>query len=94
MLSILFSFLVFVLIEKITTTLPSFKKLENLGKKPLRYWLIMYVVFLIPLWFYIEFYNLTFPLNLDWYIAILISIILMIIFYMLSILIEHIAVSK
>ena len=94
MLSILFSFLVFILVEKIISLNISFKRLKNLGKKPLRYWLIMYIVFLIPLWFYIEFYDLSFPLNLQWHIAILISLGFMILFYTVSCLIEYIDISN
>ena len=94
MLSILFSFLVFIFMEKITSLSISFKRLLNLGKKPLRYWLIMYIVFLIPLWFYIEFYKLNLPLNLQWYIAVIISFGLMIIFYIVSCSIEYINVSN
>ena len=94
MLSILFSFLIFISIEKLTTTIPPLKRLEKLGKKPLRYWLVMYIVFLIPLWFYSEFNNQTCPLSFQWHIAVIISFGLMLVFYIVSSLVEYINVSN
>lgn len=94
LLSILFSFIVFVVIEKIISNLSSLKILEYIGRKPLRYWLMMYIVFLMPLWFYIDFSEQIFPLNLQWYIAIAISLGLMTLLYTLSRVIEYITISK
>ena len=94
LLSILFSILIFTVIEKTITRISPLKRLEYIGKKPLRYWLMMYIIFLIPLWFYIEFSNQIFPLNIQWYIAIVISLVLMICLYLISCLIEYITISN
>jgi hypothetical protein len=94
MLSILFSFLVFIIIDKIIYKIGSLKNLEHIGKKPLRYWLLMYIIFLIPLWFIIEFYNLSFPLNINWYFSIIICIGLIALFYLISYTIEYINISN
>ena len=94
MLSILFSFLIFAGIDKINHSIYNLKILEYIGRKPLRYWLMMYIVFLIPLWFYVEFSDKILPLNIQWYFGILISLGLMILLYAISCLIEYIAISK
>jgi len=94
LLSILFSFIVFAVIEKIISNLFSLKILEYIGRKPLRYWLMMYIVFLIPLWFYVELFGQTFPLNITWYISIIISAGLMIFLYMVSYLVEYATISN
>lgn len=89
MLSILFSFLVFALIERISRKIQSAKELEYLGRKPIRYWILMYLVFIIPLWFYIEVSELTSPLSLHWPFGILISLGLMVLFWGVSHLIDY-----
>lgn len=94
MFSILFSFLIFAVIEKVNPRLSILKILEYIGRKPLRYWLMMYIVFLIPLWFYVEFSDKILPLNIPWYIGILISLGLMILLYAISCLVEYITVSN
>jgi hypothetical protein len=94
MLSVLFSFLIFVIIERIITIFQPLKRLGFIGKKPLRYWLMMYIFFLIPLWFYVELTEQTFPLNIDWYIGIIISLGLLILVLTLSYLIEYKTLSN
>jgi hypothetical protein len=94
MLSVLFSFFIFLIIEWIGSILHSLKRLEFIGRKPLRYWLMLYIIFLIPLWFYIELTEQTFPLNIEWYIGILISLGLLILFYILTHLIEYKTISN
>jgi len=94
MLSVLFSFFIFLVIERIVSIFHSLKRLEYIGRKPLRYWLMMYIIFLIPLWFYIDLTEQTFPLNIEWYIGILISIGLLILFYILTHLIEYKTISN
>jgi hypothetical protein len=94
MLSVLFSFLIFVLINEINSKIGSLKRLESIGRKPLRYWLMMYIVFLIPLWFYIEFYGQTFPLDISWYIGIIISFVVLMLLYFISCFIEYITISN
>ena len=93
MLSILFSFLIFTIVDSIISINKSLNRLEYFGRKPLRYWLIMYIIFIIPLWFYIELSKQSLPLNIIWYIAILISLVLIMIFYIISRIIEYIDIS-
>ena len=94
MLSILVSVLTFAAVEKITSWVNWVKKIAVIGKKPLRYWITMYCVFLIPLWLYIEFSHHHLPLMFPWYVAIGISGGLMILLYILDILFEHITLSN
>jgi len=93
MLSILFSFLIFFIIEKIVGSLGSLGELEYIGKKPLRYWLMMYLFFLIPLEFYIEYSGQFFPLHIYWLIGIVISLGLIMVLWGISHMIDHITVS-
>jgi predicted acyltransferase len=92
MLSILFSFLVFAFIEYISGKIQFGKELEYLGRKPIRYWILMYIIFIIPLWFYIQVSELTLPLSLNWPFGIIISIGLMILFWAISHLIDYTAI--
>ena len=92
MSSILFSFLVFALIERIVKKMQSVKELEYLGRKPIRYWILMYLVFIIPLWFYIEVFELSIPLSLHWPFGILISLALMVLFWVISHLVDYMAI--
>jgi len=94
MLSILFSFLVLAIVNSIMSINKSLNILEYFGRKPLRYWLIMYIIFIIPLWFYIEFSKQSLPLNIMWYLAIFISLGIIIIFFIISRIIEYIAISN
>jgi len=93
MLSILFSLLVFALIERISRKIQSVQELEYLGRKPIRYWILMYIVFIIPLWFYIEVSKLTLPLSLHWPFGILISLGLMVLFWAVSHMIDYVTIS-
>jgi len=92
MISILFSFLVFALIDRIKRKIPPLKKLEYIGRKPIRYWILMYIVFIIPLWFYVEESEMTLPLFIYWPFGILISFGLMVLFWVVSHLIDHITI--
>ena len=94
MLSILFSFLTFIIVENIISSKHSFIKLDYIGRKPLRYWLMMYIIFIIPLWFYVDITKQNLPLNINWILAIFVSLGLLIFFYMLSRLIEYINISN
>ena len=91
MLSILFSFAIFAIVEQIVNNGFNFKRLEYIGKKPIRYWLIMYFIFIIPLWFYIEFFNNN--ISFQWYIGLLFSILLIVTFYIISITFNHFTIS-
>jgi len=94
MFSILFSFLIFAVTEKIACSINSLGELEYIGRKPLRYWLMMYIVFLIPLRFYIEVSGQILPLHIQWSIGIAISLGLVILLWGISYMIDYIAVSN
>ena len=93
MLSILFSFGIFAAIDEIVTRNLNLNILQYIGRKPLRYWLNMYIVFIIPLWFYVEFFNQGAPLSIQWYLSVIISLMLMAVLYILSRVIDYITVS-
>jgi len=79
LLSVIFSFMIFAAIEWLIRDMSSLGKLEYIGRKPLRYWLTMYIVFIIPLWFYVKFSKQVLPLHIQWPLGIVISLGLMII---------------
>ena len=90
MLSILFSFLIFAIMESTMSNINSLKELEYIGRKPLRYWLMMYIVFLIPLWFYVELSEQNIPLDITWSIGIVTSLGLMILLWTISHIVDYI----
>lgn len=94
LLSILVSYLLYVIIEWITREVTTFGQIENLGKKPLRYWIMTYVFILIPLWFYVEYTAQELPLNIFWPFAILISGGFLILLWFLTYVSEYIHVSN
>ena len=94
MLSILFSFLVFAVIEAAVYNIGAIRKLVYIGQKPLRYWVMMYIVFIIPLWFYVEFTRQILPLQIYWPIGIVISLGLMFFLWGVFHIIDYINVSN
>ncbi|MFH1785021.1 MAG: heparan-alpha-glucosaminide N-acetyltransferase domain-containing protein [Candidatus Micrarchaeota archaeon] len=78
-LSILVSLLFFKLSKKI-----DIKEIEYLGKDPIRYWVLMFVVLGLPLLMYADGLDIGLPLKLDWLTAIGLTIVGMVILYMLS----------
>jgi len=84
MLSVLFSFIIFVIMAEINSKICSLKRLGSIGRKPLRYWILMYIIFIIPLWFYIECTGQVLPLSLPWYIGVALSLVLMLLFWVIS----------
>jgi hypothetical protein len=85
MLSILFCFLIFVLLERAVRAMHGIEELEYLGRKPFRYWIMMWVFFLIPLILYAEYSELSFPLDISWSIGIILSICVMLLLWLMSI---------
>jgi len=94
MLSTLFSFLIFVVIERLINDMDSLGELEYIGKKPLRYWLMMYISFIIPLTLYTWYSKQVFPLQIHWLISIIISLILLVILWGVSKFIDHKTISN
>jgi len=93
MLSILFSFLIFAVMERMVRNTSSMGELEYIGRKPLRYWLMMYIVFLIPLRFSIEFSEQVLPLHLPWRIGIAMSLGLMMLLWGMSHIFDYMTIS-
>lgn len=85
LVSILFSILFFHIIS-----IYSLKNniIEYLGRNSIRYWVLMYLIFLIPLIMSASFGNLELPLNFNPIVAIIISLIFLIIFALISISID------
>ena len=73
MLAVLFCFAIYIVMDKLVEKLNTSNELEYLGRKPIRYWIMMYVFVLIPLTLYAE-YSGNQPLNLHWPLAIMVSI--------------------
>jgi hypothetical protein len=94
MISILFSYIIFALIEGLLKNIKILDKLRYIGKNPLRYWILMYIVFIIPLWFYTYFYGLSLPLEINWIIGVLIAIILISFIIGLSKIFDYITISN
>ena len=90
MLSVLFSFIIFVIMAEINSKIGSLKRLGSIGRKPLRYWILMYIIFIIPLWFYIEYTGQVLPLSLPWFIGVSLSLVLMLLFWIISHMIDRI----
>jgi len=74
MLSIIFSFMLFIIIKHIIENLGSLGELEYIGKKPLRYWLMMYCFIIIPLTIFTKYSKQSIPLNINWLFSIVISL--------------------
>ena len=89
MLSLLFCIFLFIIIEQIIKYIHLFNAVENIGKTPLRYWLIMYLLFLIPLRIYTDLNSYSFPLDIPWLFGILISLGLIIVLFAFSTIFNH-----
>ncbi len=89
MLSILVCFLLYYLVDLIVSKIGSIKELESPGRKPFRYWIMMYAFFIIPLKLWIESTGETLPLDFQWPLAIVVSILFMIILWMVSKILDY-----
>ena len=93
-LSILFSFLVFTFVLVITRNKTFSNELEYMGRNPLRYWLMMYIIFLIPLGIYNEFSGQVLFFRLQWYISVIASLGLIILFWATSHVIDYFKIKN
>ena len=89
MFSIIFSILVFTIINSLIEYNGGCTPLEYLGRKPLRYWVMMFVFFIIPLKLYRTSNNIGLPLDIPWVTGILIAIVFMVITAVLSFLFDR-----
>ena len=103
MLSILFSIPIFLALNKALQNQEVrknrfVKEMEFLGRTPLRYWFMMYIIFIIPVKIYVEIYDLRFPLQVPWHLGIAISLGVVILLWVISHIIDRlftkIATSK
>lgn len=79
MLSIIVSIALFALVDYLYQHkggMPGFGGMEYLGRNPLRYWLFMYVVFLIPLSIYASHFNQGIYPTIAWTNAVALALIL------------------
>ena len=86
-LSIFFSLAVFVVIKRADGLVPM-GPLEYLGKQPLRYWILMWVLVLIPIAAYVLATVSYFPLHFSWQAAVAISLGAMVFLYGVSMAID------
>jgi hypothetical protein len=89
MFSIIFSILMFTILNLILNKIKNFTPLEYLGRKPLRYWLMMYLFFMIPVILYSEHYNVPLPFEIEWYFGIIIALCFMVLIAICSIFIDR-----
>jgi len=87
-LSVLLSIVFFAVIELLMKRGLEFNALRWLGRKPLRYWILMFVVFIIPLGYFTVTNGDEFPLQICWPVGILTSLGVMILLAAVSWLID------
>lgn len=87
LLSILISILLFSLINKFDSQNILFNVLAWLGKKPLRYWVMMFLFFVIPLIYY-GYVRGTYPLDFHWSIGIGLSMLILVALGVLSFILD------
>ncbi len=78
-LSVSVSLLVFMLVGDIGNG-----RLEYLGKRPIRYWVLMFVFLLIPLYFYSIFNGMRLPLGSGWLEATALGLLSLCLLYIIS----------
>ncbi|MDD5171466.1 MAG: heparan-alpha-glucosaminide N-acetyltransferase domain-containing protein [Candidatus ainarchaeum sp.] len=85
-LSILLSLVVFVLVETALKQLNKKREgvLEYLGRQPIRYWVLMFVMVKIPVEVYAFSAGLELPLELGWTNAVLIAVVCVPVLYAVS----------
>ncbi|MFH1260486.1 MAG: heparan-alpha-glucosaminide N-acetyltransferase domain-containing protein [Candidatus Micrarchaeota archaeon] len=72
-LSVLVSLVVFYLVRQIQSNYPGIAYLEYLGRKPLRYWVLMFLVLIVPMAFYGIYTEEGLPLQFGWIEALILS---------------------
>ena len=93
MLSILFSYFVFILLDILMRSIESLGEIEYIGKKPIRYWLMMYIIFIIPLTIYAQYSKKSIPLQVHWLNSIIISLSLLFLLWAISKIIDYKTIS-
>jgi len=73
MFSIIFSIMLFTIVDIAMKKVKNLAPLEYLGRKPLRYWLMMYLFFMIPIILYSKYYEVSLPFDIDWLFGIFLA---------------------
>ena len=84
LLSILFSFLLFSILHKFKLHERVSGQLEYMGQRPMRFWLLMYILVIIPLRFWAELSQKTHPLDLQWPLTLVFCGAVMLLFWRVS----------
>lgn len=82
--SVFFSLLVFAVLKRAGSLAGALKPLEYLGREPLRYWVLMWVLVLVPIAAYVLASASDFPLHFGWQAAVTISLAAVIGLYAVS----------
>jgi len=83
MLAILVCFAIYIILDKLVQILPHSNELEYLGRKPILYWIMMYLFVLIPLALYTEHISNP-PLAIQWQLSVIVSICMIILLWLVS----------
>lgn len=94
MFSVLVCFVIFLVVDAVVRALKSLGEIEYLGRKPLRYWVMLYIFFLIPMILSAEYAGWTFPLDLDWSLGVLLSLCAIMVLWLASQGIDHMENKK
>jgi len=84
LLSILLSFLVFSVMNKVKLHNRIARELEYMGRKPLRFWIMMFISSIIPLRFWAELSQNARPLDLHWPLTVVVSMGLVVLLWGIS----------
>jgi len=83
MMAVLFCFAIYAVVDRVVRNMHASNELEYLGRKPIRYWIMMYVFVLIPLTLYVEHTASSRP-DLQWPLSVIISICVMLLLWLAS----------
>ena len=89
LLSVLLSFLVFGAMQRMKQNNRITRELEYMGRRPMRFWVMMYASFVIPLRFWSELSHDVRPLDLHWPVAIAISMGMLLLLWCISRLLDR-----
>jgi hypothetical protein len=79
-LSVAFSLAVFAIVKNVNSGF-----LEYLGRKPFRYWVLMFVVLIVPIVFYAIFTGSSIPLGFGWGTVLAVTIASLFLLYLISV---------
>ncbi len=89
LLSVVFSLAVYLVVRGMEN-----RHLQYLGQKPIRYWVLMFAVLIVPVTFYAAATESPFPLPLSWIEALVITMACMPVLYLISRAIDSVQEKK